>query len=67
MRKTHENVFPGDHCQKNIRLLSETFVRVSSDFATFFMDFNNSNNNNNNNSTTTTTNNNNNNNNNSNN
>ena len=49
MRKTHENVFPGDHC-------------VSSDFATFFMDFNNSNNNNNNNSTTTTTNNNNNNN-----
>ena len=39
MGKTHENVFPGTHCYENLRLLPETFLRVNSHFATFFMDF----------------------------
>ena len=39
MGKTHENVFPGAHCQENFRLLSETCLRVNSHFATFSMDF----------------------------
>ena len=39
MRKAHENVFPGAHCEENFRLLSETFLKVNPHFATFFMDF----------------------------
>ena len=39
MGKTHENVFPEAHCLENFRLLSETFLKVNSHFATFFMDF----------------------------
>ena len=39
MGKTHENVFPGAHCQENFRLLSETFLKVNYQFAIFFMDF----------------------------
>ena len=41
MGKTHENMFPGAHCLENFRLLSETFQRLNSHFATFFMDFTN--------------------------
>ena len=36
---THENVFLGTHCYENFRLLTETFLKVDSHFATFFMDF----------------------------
>ena len=39
MGKTHEDVFPGVGCLENFRVLSETFLRVSPQFATFFMDF----------------------------
>ena len=35
MDKTHENVFPGAHCYEYFRLLSETFLKVNSHFATF--------------------------------
>ena len=35
MGKTHQNVFHGGHCLENFRLLSETFLRVNSHFATF--------------------------------
>ena len=38
MSKTHENVFRGAHCSENFRLLSETFLKVNSHFATFFLD-----------------------------
>ena len=38
MDKTHEDVFPGAHCWENFRLLSETFLRVNSHFATFVVD-----------------------------
>ena len=27
--KIHENVLPGAHCQENLRLLSETSLRVN--------------------------------------
>ena len=39
MGKTNENVFPGAHCSEYFRFLSETFLKVNSHFATFFMDF----------------------------
>ena len=35
MGKTHENVFSGAHCYEYFRLLSETFLKVNSHFATF--------------------------------
>ena len=35
MDKTHENLFPGAHCYKYFRLLSETFLKVNSHFAIF--------------------------------
>ena len=34
-----ENVFPGAHCKGNLRLLSETSIRVNSHCSTFFMDY----------------------------
>ena len=37
--KTHENVFPGAHCYENLRLLSETSLRVNSHWTTFSMEF----------------------------
>ena len=33
MGKTYENVFLGARCYKNLRLLSETFLRVNSHFS----------------------------------
>ena len=39
MGKTHKNVFPGANCKEDLRLLSETFLRVNSHSATFFMEF----------------------------
>ena len=39
MGKPHENEFPGAHCLENFKLLSETFLKVNSHFATFFIDF----------------------------
>ena len=39
VRKMHENVFPGAPSRENLRLLSETTLRVNSHCATFFMDF----------------------------
>ena len=38
MGKTQENVFPGADCKENLRLLSESFLKVNSHFATFFME-----------------------------
>ena len=34
-----KNVFPGAQCFEKFRLLSETFQRLNSRFATFSMDF----------------------------
>ena len=39
MGKTHENIFPGAHYQKNIRLLPEASLRVNSHCVTFYIDF----------------------------
>ena len=35
----HENVFVGAHCQQNLRLFYEIFLRVKFNCATLFMGF----------------------------